>query len=90
MRTYAYILKILNTFNPALLINNFHTEFSNMTIFFKEETTKIITKKKREERKEGEKEKKKEARRQPKGNVGKPDCKAEPSRATGLLKELQT
>ena len=38
---------------------------------------------------EGEKEKKTEASRQPKGNVGKPDCKAEPSRATGLLKELQ-
>ena len=38
--------KIFNTFNPSLLINNFHTEFSNTTIFFTEETTKIITKKK--------------------------------------------
>ena len=61
MRTYGYILKILNTFNLALLINNFHTEFSNMTIFFKEETTKSITKKKE---KKGKRERRKRRKRQ--------------------------
>ena len=78
--------KIFNTFNPSLLIIFTQSFLTRPFSLQKKQLKSSQRKKRRNEGKEGGKEKKKEASRQPKGNVGKPDCKAEPSRATGLLK----